>query len=80
MISEEIGEYYLNTCKNIDAYKLNEIISMLVNTTPIRVSNENFEKLLKLQDVIYFETGTDPDLNDVIGRILDFYKNFVPYD
>ena len=46
----------------------------------VKLSPQTLERLKKLQRVICFEEGRYMTVNDVLDRILTFYRQFVPYD
>ena len=44
-----------------------------------KICEENLESLKAIQKVISLEEGQDVTLNEVLARVLQFYRIFVPY-
>jgi hypothetical protein len=44
------------------------------------ISEENFVKLNQIQYVVNFEDGMEANLDEVLARVLEFYRKFVPYN
>jgi hypothetical protein len=45
----------------------------------IDLSNENLRDLEAIRNIITIEDGRDTSLDEVLSRVLDFYRGFVPY-
>jgi hypothetical protein len=46
----------------------------------IDVADENLQKLMRIQNIILVEDEIDSSLDEVLTRVLDFYRKFVPYN
>lgn len=46
----------------------------------IDVADENLQKLMQIQNVILVEDETESSLDEVLARVLMFYRKFVPYN
>ena len=44
------------------------------------ISDENFVKLNQIQHVVYMEDDMEANLDEVLARVLEFYRRFVPYN
>lgn len=45
----------------------------------IDIADSNLLKFMRIQEVIYLEEGIESDMDETLGRVLDFYRMFVPY-
>jgi hypothetical protein len=45
----------------------------------IDIADSNLLKLERIREVIMVEEGIEPNIDETLGRILDFYRKFVPY-
>jgi hypothetical protein len=45
----------------------------------IDIADSNLLKLERIREVIRIEEGTESNMDGTLGRILDFYRKFVPY-
>ena len=45
----------------------------------INIADSNLLKLKRIQEVIHLEEGIASDIDETLGRVLDFYRMFVPY-
>jgi hypothetical protein len=48
--------------------------------TQVDIADENLLKLTQIQDVVMFEDGLESSIDEVLTRVLEFYRKFVPYD
>ncbi len=46
----------------------------------IDIAQENLRKLEEIQKVIFVEEEDPTTLDEVLSRVLNFYRNFVPYN
>ena len=44
-----------------------------------KINEDNLESLEAIQKVILIEEGQNVNINDVLARVLQFYRLFVPY-
>ncbi|UCD45444.1 MAG: hypothetical protein JSV27_02835 [Candidatus Bathyarchaeota archaeon] len=44
------------------------------------ISDENFVKLNQIQRVVNVEEEMEANLDEVLARVLEFYRRFVPYN
>jgi len=44
------------------------------------ISDENFVKLNQIQHVVNVEEEMEANLDEVLARVLEFYRRFVPYN
>ena len=54
--------------------------SWLINMAQMELTDENFKKIQQIQYVIQIEDGLEADLDETLARVLDFYREFVPYN
>lgn len=45
----------------------------------IDIADSNLLKLKRIREVIRIEEEIEPNMDETLGRILDFYRKFVPY-
>lgn len=45
----------------------------------IDIADSNLTKLKRIQEVIHIEEGIETDIDETLGRVLDFYRMFVNY-
>lgn len=45
----------------------------------IDLSDENLRDLEAIRNIVTIEDGRDASLDEVLSRVLDFYRGFVPY-
>jgi hypothetical protein len=45
----------------------------------IDIADSNLTKLKRIQEVIHIEEGIETNIDETLGRVLDFYRVFVPY-
>ena len=45
----------------------------------IDIADSNLTKLKRIQEVIHIEEGIETDVDETLGRVLDFYRMFVSY-
>ena len=45
----------------------------------IDIADSNLLKLKRIQEVILVEEGIECNTDEALGRVLDFYRMFVPY-
>ncbi len=48
--------------------------------TQVDIADENLLKLTQIQDVVMVEDGLESSIDEVLARVLGFYRKFVPYD
>ena len=48
--------------------------------TQVDIADENLLKLTQIQHVVKFEDELESSIDEVLARILDFYRRFVPYN
>ena len=48
--------------------------------TQLDIADENLLKLTRIQEVIEREDALESSINEVLTRVLDFYRKFVPYN
>ena len=48
--------------------------------TQVDIVDENLLKLTQIQHVVKFEDGLESSIDEVLARVLDFYRRFVPYN
>ena len=48
--------------------------------TQVNRADENMLKLTQIQHVVKFEDGLESNIDEVLARVLDFYRRFVPYN
>lgn len=46
----------------------------------IDIAQENLMKLEQIRKVVYVEDGIDSSIDEILSRVLSFYRMFVPYD
>ena len=44
------------------------------------ITDENLLKLTQIRDAVMFEDGLESSIDEVLARVLGFYRKFVPYD
>ena len=44
------------------------------------IADENLLKLTQIRDAVMFEDGLESSIDEVLARVLGFYRKFVPYD
>ncbi len=44
-----------------------------------KISKDNLSKLESIQSIIKLEEGGEVSIDEALGRVLRFYKRFVPY-
>ncbi|HEX9915574.1 MAG TPA: hypothetical protein VGB32_11700 [Candidatus Bathyarchaeia archaeon] len=44
-----------------------------------KISESNLERLQTLKAVIRAEEGREVSMDEALGRVLEFYRRFVPY-
>ena len=52
----------------------------MINMAQMELTDENFKKIQQIQYVIQIEDGLEADLDETLARVLDFYREFVPYN
>jgi len=48
--------------------------------TQVDIADENLLKLTQIRDVVKSEDGLESSIDEVLARVLGFYRKFVPYD
>lgn len=48
--------------------------------TQVDIADENLLKLIQIQNVVMFEDGLESSIDEVLARVLGFYRKYVPYD
>ena len=48
--------------------------------TQVDIADENLLKLTRIQEVVEFEDGMESSIDEVLERVLEFYRQFVPYN
>ena len=48
--------------------------------TQVDITDENLLKLTQIRDAVMFEDGLESSIDEVLARVLGFYRKFVPYD
>jgi len=48
--------------------------------TQVDIADENLLKLTQIRDVVMFEDGLESSIDEVLARVLGFYRKFVSYD
>jgi len=48
--------------------------------TQVDIADENMLKLTQILHVVKFEDGLESSIDEVLARVLDFYRRFVPYN
>ena len=48
--------------------------------TQVDIADENLLKLTQIREVVELEDGLVSSIDEVLARVLGFYRNFVPYD
>lgn len=48
--------------------------------TQVDIADENLIKLTQIQEVVEFEDGMESSIDEVLARVLEFYRKFVPYN
>jgi len=48
--------------------------------TQLDIADENLLKLTRIQEVIEREDALESSIDEVLTRVLDFYRKFVPYN
>ena len=62
-------------------YKASSVVSSrLEDMAVIDIAKENIRKLEEIQRVILVEDEDPTTLDEVLSRVLNFYRNFVPYN
>lgn len=62
-------------------YKVSRIITpRLKDMAVIDIAHENLQKLKEIQKVILVEEEDPATLDEILSRVLNFYRNFVPYN
>ena len=62
-------------------YKASSVVpSRLEYMAVIDIAKENIRKLEEIQRVILVEDEDPTTLDEVLSRVLNFYRNFVPYN
>jgi hypothetical protein len=46
----------------------------------IDIAQENLMKLEQIRKVVHIEDGVDSSIDEILSRVLSFYRMFVPYD
>jgi hypothetical protein len=46
----------------------------------IDIAQENLMKLEQIRKVVHVEDGVDSSIDEILSRVLSFYRMFVPYD
>ncbi len=44
------------------------------------IADENLLKLTQIRDAVMLEDGLESSIDEVLARVLGFYRKFVPYD
>jgi hypothetical protein len=44
------------------------------------LSDENLRSLERIRRIVYLEEGKETGLDEVLARVLEFYRRFVPYN
>jgi hypothetical protein len=47
--------------------------------TEIDIADSNLTMLKRIQEVIHIEDGIETNIDETLGRVLDFYRMFVNY-
>ncbi|MCW4036787.1 MAG: hypothetical protein NWE75_06305 [Candidatus Bathyarchaeota archaeon] len=62
-------------------YKASSVVpSRLEDMAVIDIAKENIRKLEEIQRVILVEDEDPTTLDEVLSRVLNFYRNFVPFN
>ena len=48
--------------------------------TQVDIADENLLKLTQIRDAVMLEDGLESSIDEVLARVLGFYRTFVPYD
>ena len=48
--------------------------------TQVDIADENLLKLSQIQHVVKIEEELESNIDEVLARVLDFYRRFVPYN
>ena len=48
--------------------------------TQVNIADENLLKLTQIQEVVEVEDGMESSVDEVLARVLEFYRKFVPYN
>ena len=48
--------------------------------TQVDIADENLLKLTQIQEVVEVEDGLESSVDEVLARVLEFYRKFVPYN
>jgi hypothetical protein len=48
--------------------------------TQAEIADENLLKLMQIQEIVEYEDGLELSIDEVLARILGFYRRFVPYN
>ena len=48
--------------------------------TQVDIADENLLKLTQIQEIVEFEDGMGSSVDEVLARVLEFYRQFVPYN
>jgi len=48
--------------------------------TQVDIADENLLKLTQIQEVVEIEDGLESSVDEVLARVLEFYRKFVPYN
>lgn len=54
--------------------------SRLMDMAEIDIADENLRDLMAIQRVVLIEDGLESSLDEVLTRVLVFYRRFVPYN
>ena len=48
--------------------------------TQVDIADENLLQLTQIKEVVEFEDGMESSIDEVLARVLEFYRKFVPYN
>jgi hypothetical protein len=48
--------------------------------TQVDIADENLLKLTRIREVVELEDGLESSMDEVLARVLGFYRKYVPYD
>lgn len=54
--------------------------SRLIEMAEIDIADENLRDLKAIQRVVLFEDELEASLDEILARVLGFYRKFVPYN
>ena len=53
---------------------------IMIEMTQVDIADENLLKLSQIQHVVKIEEELESNIDEVLARVLDFYRRFVPYN